>query len=183
MKTIFAVIIALALVSGCASSPDLVVNSEKPANTDLSVYTTIFISRLDFPADLWNTFGYPNRQEWVKVIDEVNKTALKSNMSEQAPGKKVVAPVKDFTNEPGLFVKLTYKGYRTKTGKAYAHDLDSLDVIVNMYDNKTKKELYSASLAVSSIGTYKRGWMMNSLEGRIDNQIFNLCGFIATKLK
>jgi len=104
-------------------------------------------------------------------------------MSEAAPGKKIVAPVKDFTDEPGLYVKLTYKGYRKNTGKAYTNNVDTMDLIVNMYDNKSKKELYSASVAASSVGTYKRGWMMNSLEGRIDNQIFNLCSFIANKLK
>lgn len=183
MKKSFVVIIALALLSGCASSSALVVNSEKPVTQDLSKYTTIYIGKLDIPADLWKSFGYQNRTDWLKVVSEVNKTALKINMAEQAPGKTVVAPVQGFTNEPGLYIKLTYKGYRKNTGRAYAHDLDSLDVLVEIYDNKTKQELYSANLSVTSVGTYKRGWMMNSLEGRIDNQIFNLCGFIAGKLK
>ncbi|TFH39437.1 MAG: hypothetical protein E4G96_09110 [Chrysiogenales bacterium] len=181
MKKIICAIYVLSFSMAIAGAKYVTVESESPARPDLSGYTTIFMGTLDMPSSLWKTFGYQNQDEWLLVIKDINDMKFKIHMSDRAPGKKIVAPVGDFTGEAGVYVKLAYKGFRQKTGRAYAHDVDTLDVIVTMFDNKTRKQLYTANLGAQSTGTFKRGWMMNTLEGRIDNQIYNLCDFIAGK--
>ncbi len=181
MKKIFCLVCIFTFSTAFASARYVEVISESQAKPDLSGYTTIFMSKLDMPEDIWKTFGYSNREKWLPVLDDLNSMKLKIHMSDIAPEKKIVAPVNGFTGDAGLYVKLSYKGFRKNTGRAFTHKVDTLDVIVTMYDNKTRKQLYSATLGAKSTGTHKRGWMMNAFEGRLDNQIYNLCCFIASK--
>lgn len=164
-----------------ASARYVEVVSESPEKPDLSGYTTIFMGTLDMPEDIWKTFGYSSKEKWRPVLDDLNSMKLKIHMADVAPQKKIIAPVNGFTGEAGVYVKLTYKGFRKNTGRAFTHKVDTLDVMVTMYDNKTRKQLSKATQGAQSTGAHKRGWMMNAFEGRLDNQIYNLCCFIAGK--
>ena len=143
MKKIICAICILSLFNRDGRSQIVAVESENPVKPDLSGYTTIFMGKLDMPADLWKNFGYQNQGEWLHVINDINDMKLKIHISDRASRKKIIAPVAGFTGEAGVFVKLTYKGFRQKTGRAYAHDVDTLDVVVTMFDNKTRKQLYT----------------------------------------
>jgi hypothetical protein len=182
MKKIICAVLCLACFSTVMADSRFVdVSGENPAAPDLSSYTTILVSRLDIPAGLWQDFGYQTKEEWLTVVDDINNQKLKLYMTERAPGKTIVAPVEGFSGQDAAFVKLAYRGFRKHTGRAFGHKVDTLDVTVTIYDNKSKKQLYTANLGAQSAGMFKRGWMMNAFEGRIDNQIFNLCCFIAGK--
>jgi len=181
MKKLMCAIFMLSLTVVMADAKYVVVESENPAKPDLTRYDTIYISKLGMPANLWRNFGYESQDKWLVVVNDIDTVSLKTHLAEKAPSKKIVASVKAPTGAPGVFVKLAYKGFRQNTGRAYAHNVDTLDVVVTMYDNKTGKQLYTANVGSQSTGTFSRGWMMNTLEGRLDNQVYNLCCFIAGK--
>ena len=181
MKKISALLCMFLITSAMANPRYVEVQSEKPDKPALSGYSTVLVGKLNLPADLWQTFGYESREAWISVVNDVNNNKFRIYMDELAPDKKIVAPSAGFNGKEGLFVKFAYRGFRHDTGTAFTHRVHTMDVTVTIYDNKSKKQLYTANLGTQTAGVGQRGWMMNSFEGRLDNQIYNLCSFIAGK--
>lgn len=153
---------------------------ESPKKVNLQKYNHIHLGWLDLRGNDWKKYQYEKKENWVAVINQVNLNGIGVYLKKRLSGKKVTgASSKADTKIKGdLYIKLNYvKIVPVRKG------VDELHVNLTFINGKTKKTIYSASVAINSKGVFPRNWKGSTFDGRVDNEIYNLAKFIASKFE
>ncbi|MBN2078523.1 MAG: hypothetical protein JW838_06125 [Spirochaetes bacterium] len=158
------------------------VKQEYPKSPNLDRYEVIRVGWVDFPAGNWRAYGFRSQGEWAGVTNDLNRKSLNEYLAGALNDRDVIGPTTKSNAIPGrgdLFIKLGYKGIRRQYSAAGGFDY--LTVRVEFYDIRRRRRVYGATVTLSSARSFPHNWKGAQFEGRLDNEIYNLAQFIASK--
>ncbi|HOO73531.1 MAG TPA: hypothetical protein PK926_17360 [Spirochaetota bacterium] len=169
--------LTLVTVTGCTTFIDVI--RENPGRGKYRGGKTIYVGWLDIPEGMWRTLGYSSQRRWKTEI-RGNNSGIKQYLREQLPGRII----KGSASKPGkgdLYIKLQYRGF-VRNYSQVTGGMDEMKIGVQIIDIRSGRTRYNALLRVKSGGTFPRNWKGSTLDGRLDNIMYNLAGFIAQKV-
>jgi hypothetical protein len=154
-----------------------VINSENPQNLNLNNYKNIYVDWIDLEQSRWKEFEYQNQAAWVERIKDTNAGWFRQQMQKNFEGRQLsFADVKNSKPVGDLHIHI----YNTHVDRKWSawENLDYIDTDLSFIDLNSGKEIYKASIRVSS----KRfGPHAYSFEGRMGFAVSNLADYIAIK--
>ena len=180
---------ALPLVFGCASYYSTV--RETPLAGQLKGYRALNVGWLDLGEEKYRNYGYEEKDKgtWFALVADSNLKSLPQYLKENISGKtiNVVRARGQLPPNDGLVIIFTDVNYNQQTSSAAqvmfgsAAGSDTLDVTVHFIDGRSGRELYSATISLTSQAGM--GYSSMGFEGRVNNAVYNLARFIAEKVE
>lgn len=174
--------VAAFMIAGCSSNYK--VKQEYPKSPSLSRYKVIKVGWIEYPAASWRAYGFKNQREWLGVVRDLNRKSLHDYLSGALMGKKVIGPTAASNAVPAggadLFVKLGFRGISRRYNMG-AGNADYMTVAVEFYDIRRRRKIYGGTVTVNSYRAFPHNWKATHFEGRLDNEVYNLARFIASK--
>jgi hypothetical protein len=171
------VIALLASLAGCFSLVE--VEKESPASFSRKGVKQIYVGWLDIPESLWKTLGYASKHNWITEV-RGNNDGIKTYLREYLPNRNI----KGSMTKPAsgdIFISFKYFDFVQKYN-AWSGGMDEMKIGVEITEITSGKSIYKSVLIVKSGGSFPRNWKASTLDGRLDNIMYNLAGFIAGKL-
>lgn len=165
---------ALSLIS-CASLVD--VQKERPAAFKAKKVRTVYVGTLNMPEGLRKRFGFKSKSRWLREV-RGNNAGIKTYLRENLPGKKIRG-ARQKPSSGDIYITFKYMGYVQK----YPHFPDEMKVNIKFISIKTGRTVYNSVVVVQGTAAFPRNWKASTIEGRLDNMMYNIAGFIAQKLK
>ncbi|MCP4133155.1 MAG: hypothetical protein GY754_19465 [bacterium] len=180
----------IGLISFSAGCSRYTIKNQNPASVQLKKYQKIHIGWIDLDEEKWKPFGYDSKEKWVAIINDMNLKSLPQYLKNNMP-KKIIATAKSkdeaVSASEGLKITFSNVLYNAQTSSAAQimfgsmGGSDTLDMVIHFIDAKTSKEIYNVTISVDSKGG--TGYSSMGFEGRINNTIYNLAGFLNDKLE
>lgn len=167
------------LISIPAYSAFVTVVKEKPSSPKLGRTKTVYVGWLALPEDNWKTYGYESKKIWKDQI-QANNRGIVAYLKEKMPDR-VIKGTRSKPSKGDIYVSLKYFNLK-RTYKVTPFGVDELKVGVEFIDIKSGKSLYKAVVVLTGGGRFPRNWKGSTFDGRVDNMMFNIAGFIASKL-
>lgn len=178
MKKVTTITVSLLFITSLMSCVTLVdVKKERPAVFKTKKVRTVYVGYLSLPENLWKTFGYKSKGRWLREV-RGNNAGIKTYLRENMPGKIIRGAGK----KPGsgdIYITFKYMGYVQK----YPHFPDEIKVNINFISIKTGRTIYNSIVVVQGTAAFPRNWKASTIEGRLDNMMYNIAGFISKKLE
>jgi len=178
MKKFLVAIFTLVIFSsltGCVTLVD--VEREKPSTFKTRKVNSIYVGRFNIPGRLWKTFGYKSKARWLKEV-RGNNAGIKTYLREYMPDKKIRGARKK-PSRGDIYITFKYFNYV----QTFPHGCDEMKVGVEFINIRTGRSIYKAVLVIIGTAPFPRNWKGQTIEGRLDNMMYNLAGFIAKKLQ
>lgn len=124
-------------------------NTTKETAVDLSTKKNIFLGWVDLSPDQWSLWGYENKQDWVQVIEDLNKDFQSSCQGQYLAGRTVTF-AKDRNEEDASASDL----YIKFSDVAIDHSYYGIRLSIHFIDPHTNTEIAS----VPSRLYYEKRW-------------------------
>lgn len=175
-------VLCLAGAIGCSSAVQ--VKKETPAAKSLADYQKIWIGWLDMRPDDYEKYGFESAEIWRGEIARFNTNGVRVYLKEHIGDRLLgTAETPDATPpaEADLVIKLPFDKI------VQNHDgwggLDEMHLTVEMVDPAAGQTVYQADMLITNAAAFPRNWKSGSFDGRVDNEVWNLAGFLAEKLE
>ena len=134
----FVLIAGLLLCVGLQPPLEAKAKPKKETTADLSAAKTIFVGWVDLSPEEWRVWGYPDKEEWVNVIKDLNLDFQSSCQGKYLPGR-VVTGAKDSTDENAAGKDL----YIKFSDVHIDHETYGIRLTIHFIDPKTSTEIAS----------------------------------------
>ena len=179
----------LLLFVGCSSYYSTV--KQTPLTGDLKSYRALNVGWLDLGEEKYKNYGYEEKDKatWFNTVSDANLKGLPQYLKEYISDRaiNVVKAKGEMPTPDGLVILFTDVNYNQQTSSAAqvmfgsAGGSDTLDVTVHFVDGRSGKEIYAASINITSKAGM--GYSSMGFEGRVNNTVYNLARFISEKIQ
>lgn len=107
-------------------------------------YNEIYLGWIPLDENDWIRYGYPNKQEWLDLIKELNTEALPKYLQEFMPDKKIMGAKESKNTIPTkgeLFIKFNSFNSPVKYQEQCTIDVEFVDI-------KSGKTIYTANVII-----------------------------------
>jgi hypothetical protein len=172
MKLYLTLILAVLLsVTSCSNYK---IKDRTNPNTDLNKYKTIYIGWLDLGNERWALYNYATENEWLALLNTVNRLAVPSYFKKTFPDKIVLISKTPNDNPPEdcLYIKFT--------NAVLLNNADELSVDIDWVDGKSKEKLSAVTVRLKA--DHGLGFSGFSFENRVINSIRLLAVYIKRQM-
>lgn len=175
MKKLSILLLCVFMLS-CSASRYFYIPPSDLQKPSMKHYNVICLGWMPLKEHDWKRYGYPNKQEWLDFIHELNTKALPQYLKEFLPDKKIIGPQdsRDVIPADGeLFIKFNSYDSPVKYQEECIIDVEFIDI-------KSGKSIYAANVIIYKGSKEHRDF---SFSGRYWSLFYWIDNFLYYQLK